>query len=188
MLFHGLAADRTTVWPLATRLRKNGMEVKNWGYNSFRSIHKTLPYALDAFTEFADRNREKTIHLIGHSMGAILARYILTKNTPENFGRLLMLAPPSQGSPWARMLSPLFGWLIRPFNELSERENSFVRTLPPPAVPYKIFQADYDWIVPQKNVGLSDSDQILRFPTIHSAILWRKDVSTAAFHYLTEEG
>jgi len=186
MLMHGLAADRTTVWPLARRLRKHNIEVKNWGYNSFRSIHKTLPFALKVFSEFAKKNHAKTVHLVGHSMGAILARYILTKHTPENFGRLLMLAPPNHGSPWARWLSPVFGWIIHPFVELADRESSFVNQLPPPSVPYKIFQADYDWIVPQKNVAVDPSDRIVHFPTIHSAILWRKDVASAAQKYLVE--
>ena len=57
----------------------------------------------------------KRIHLVAHSMGALVVREYLARGKPERLGRVVLLAAPNQGSPIAEPLKwkPL-GRLIGP--------------------------------------------------------------------------
>ena len=52
-------------------------------------------------------NAHGRIHFLTHSMGGLVARYLLNVDRPENLGRVVMLAPPNQGSQLAGKLRDL---------------------------------------------------------------------------------
>ena len=89
--------------PMARALQAAGFSTLNIPYPSGR-----LPINV-----LADRIRhqvegtagEGPIHFITHSLGGILVRKLLNDGVPWEFGRIVMLAPPSNGSEivdWAR--------------------------------------------------------------------------------------
>ncbi|MBK1855462.1 hypothetical protein JO972_10865 [Verrucomicrobiaceae bacterium 5K15] len=99
ILLHGLARSPQSMEPLAQALQEEGYGTCNTGYPSTK---RTVPeLSGTSLREAVAKCRQlgaRKIHFIGHSMGAMLARYHLVVEPPKEAGRLIQLAPPNQGS------------------------------------------------------------------------------------------
>ena len=77
---------------------------------------------------------ESVVHFVTHSLGGILVRYYLEQNEISNLGRVLMLAPPNQGSAIVDSLRHFPGFKLingQAGLQLGTRENSVPLMLGP---------------------------------------------------------
>lgn len=100
-LLHGIGKGKFDMAALSRRLRSEGYAVVNWGYPSTKYCIADLA---DRLAEQVARFPNYKIHFVTHSMGGIVVRTYFSRHEDElkNPGRLVMIAPPSQGAELAQ--------------------------------------------------------------------------------------
>ena len=185
ILIHGLGAHWLIMSPLARRLQGQFGRVINWSYSSLWSgIERHGQQMAEQLQRLDDDPAVERIDLITHSMGGIVARLALAPHVPNKMGRMVMLAPPNTGSHVARSLAPVLGRLCPPLVQLSDEEQSFVASLPPPAqMEIGIIAARNDFLVAEPRTHLSTEKEHIILPGMHTSLVWRQETAeqVAAF-------
>lgn len=130
---HGLGRTRASMTLLAERLEWAGYDVTNVDYDSrggtLAEHAETLAAEVSACCAAAAR-----VHFVGHSLGGLVIRRYLADTPPESLGRVVLLAPPNQGSEvadWFREQE--LGHLLGPAGRgLGTGETGIPASLPPP--------------------------------------------------------
>jgi len=138
VLLHGLARTETSFLLMEQALLAEDYGVVRPGYPSTSETVETLaerviPNALAACGQ-------ETVHIVTHSMGGILVRYWIAEyGKPDTLGRVVMLAPPNQGSEVVDKIGDMemFGWVNGPAGgQLGTGPEGLPRQLP--AVNYPV--------------------------------------------------
>jgi len=98
ILLHGLARTSVSMHALAKKLKHAGYHIINHSYasrseNIEKLANRELPLAVEKCP-----SEIKKIHFVTHSLGGILLRQFLQKQSITKIARTVMLGPPNQGS------------------------------------------------------------------------------------------
>jgi hypothetical protein len=132
-LLHGLLRTERSMGHMAEELEAAGYTVNNVAYDS--TEHPIEVLAAEAVPRAVEGCGDAArIHFVSHSMGGILLRHYLEQNDIDRLGRIVMLAPPNQGSEvidrYGNM--PGFDWFGGPAGlQLGTGQDSVPRSLGP---------------------------------------------------------
>lgn len=162
VLLHGLARSSLSMERMKWFLEDSGYKVANINYPSRdHKIEALAPMAVeDGLAQCAAMNSVGRVHFVTHSLGGILVRYYFSENGYSSVGRVVMLAPPNQGSAAVDELQewPGFEWLNGPAGyQLGKGEDSIPLQLGTPEFEFAVIAGD-ETIDPVTSAVLDDPD------------------------------
>lgn len=203
VLLHGIGRTWRSMARLARACRRAGYATLNVDYPSRRGpLDRHLPALHETVAPFAARFDR--LHVIGFSMGGLLAIGYLQRHRPENLGRVLLIGTPLGGSEVADMLlrTPGISRLFRRYMgpSLDELATLHRSTCIMPAVDYplgviagatglfgpwgRLFNRDNDGLVAVDATRCDGLTAHIVLPYSHNGLLWRRAVADRAVAYL----
>jgi pimeloyl-ACP methyl ester carboxylesterase len=203
ILLHGLCRSFLSMEFIERTLIHNGYAVLNLDYASTRKSITDI--ALDDTAKAVSTCKRKgyeRIHFVTHSMGGIVARrYLQNHRLPEG-SRLVMLAPPNQGSEvmdWAVAAFPRLSRLAGPgASQLRTCDQSLLAQLSPVSAEVGIIIGNTSWnpyfskILPGKDDGkvaverakLAEMTDFLIAECNHTTILFKPMIRRQVVSFL----
>ena len=135
VLLHGMYRSEVAMRPVERFFKDQDYQVVNLSYPSTEyDIETLVADYLKPAIDGIELTPGQKLHFVTHSMGGILVRYYLKQYPQEQLGRVVMIAPPNQGTE----LADLFGdsdWIDTrrgpAVDQLSSVQESWVKQLGP---------------------------------------------------------
>jgi hypothetical protein len=152
ILLHGLCRTSASMGRMEEALTQAGYQVENVDYPSRTArVQQLADNVIGRALAECQRDGATRIDFVTHSLGGILVRSYLARHSLPTLGRVVMLAPPNQGS---EVVDKLGGWLLFKWingpagNELGTDTDSSPNQLGPLNYPVGIIAGDrsINWI------------------------------------------
>ena len=203
ILLHGLGRTTLSMQRMKRSLEGNGYYVANVDYPSRdHKIEVLAPLAIEnGLDQCGENPGTATVHFVTHSLGGILVRVYLADNAIANLGRVVMLAPPNQGSQAVDEMEriPGFDWLNGPAGyQLGKGPESVPLSLGVPDFDFAVIAGDRS-IDPITSAVLDDPDDgkvsvsdtrlegmrdFVVMPVSHAMIMQDRQVIRLVMNYL----
>ena len=206
ILLHGLCRTSRSMAKMENVLTNAGYQVKNVDYPSrTASVQQLADDAIGKAVADCQRDGAVKIDFVTHSLGGILVRSYLAHHSVPSLGRVVMLAPPNQGSEVVDKLGWLFlfKWINGPAGgELGTDTNSTPNRLGPATFPVGIIAGDrsINWInsllIPGRDDGkvsvertrLAGMSDHIVIHTAHPFIMRNREVIRQTIQFLRTGG
>ncbi len=189
ILVHGLGRTGSSMLPLAWHLKERGYKIYTYDYPSTRQgIKKHGAVFREKLGALTRREPEaECFHLVTHSLGGIIARIAIDVIPEEKKGRLVMLAPPNNGSESAVFYAkiPFLSYAMKPLEDLAP-QSSVIKSLPVPDVETGVVAARCDGKVSVDESRLEGAEGPFVVPGFHTFVMDRKETMNAVTRFLHE--
>ena len=202
ILLHGLGRTRLSLWPVAYAAMRRGYDVRNLGYPSRRAPIERLAEDV-GHRIVAIATEGASVDVVTHSMGGIVLRSAVALGIvpADALRRVVMLAPPNQGSALADRLRDLriYRFATGPAGQqIGTDDESVPRRLPPPPFELGIIAGrrsnnplfahvlaeESDGKVTVASAHLDGMRELVVVDRAHTFIMWAPDVLSHIFSFL----
>ena len=206
ILLHGLCRTPLSMTKMECALIEAGYTVRNVSYPSrTASVQQLADDAIGKAVGECQQDGAVKIDFVAHSLGAILVRSYLARHSVPSRGRVVMLAPPNQGSEVTDKLGGwfLYRWINGPAGiELGTRTNSVPNALGPVNYSVGVIAGDLsiNWInsllIPGRDDGkvsvertkLAGMDDHIVIHTAHPFIMLNREAIRQTLQFLRTGG
>jgi alpha-beta hydrolase superfamily lysophospholipase len=202
LLLHGLGRTARSMKRIEWDLRARGYDVVNITYPTRQcSIQELADHFLPPVIARCAPSGGARLHIVTHSLGGILTRAYLEHHTIPQLGRVVMLAPPNQGSELADVLRrvAVLRWIMGPaFLQLGTAEHDLPRRLGPVRFEAGVLMGNrsmnplFSAAIPGPDDGkvsvasarVEGMKDFLVLPTSHTWMPWRRMTLDQIAHFL----
>lgn len=202
ILLHGMGRSAWSMSTAERALTAEGFVVINDGYPSTsESIPQLAERYIGPAVRQCQQKQAQHIHFVTHSLGGIVLRQYLQNNSLPDGSRIVMLAPPNQGSELAEHFKEffLYRWVMGPAGQaLGNGGGGIVHELRPLPYDVGIIAGNKSWlpflseripgpddgVVAVETTRLPEMTDFLVVPETHTFIMRDAQVLDQVLHFL----
>ncbi|MFO7766966.1 MAG: alpha/beta fold hydrolase [Pelovirga sp.] len=173
LLLHGLFVNRACWFWFKSRLKRHGFEnIVTINLSAFHNEEVLSELLAKKIDELRHRLGVNKVHLIGHSMGGIIARnYVQRRGGQDKVERLIFLGTPHHGSKLTPFSFMPLGKLLIPGSDFLTRLNSE----PPPTQVQvsNIYTFKDNMVLPNSSAQLDWGSQVQLDNMGHTSLIYR---------------
>lgn len=197
-----MGRSKRSMRKLESYLKYKGYVTYNRSYPStVANVERSAIHYINSALANIPRDEICKIHFVTHSLGGLLVRYYLTHHKIKQLGRIVMLAPPNNGSEVAERYKDHFWyrWMTGvPGQQLHKSDNQLLNKLKPldtevgviagtrSSDPWfnHVFDDDHDGKVSVNDTKLSEMKDLITVAHGHTFIMNKRKVKNHVANFL----